>query len=270
MIEEAIDRIKELADEARSPESLEIPGDRKSRVHVAMPGGELKIIEIEPGARTIQMQSIKELCQLATDHFDKRPNFADKMLITYNDSKVQLIFNTENGRERAHVALHSTEEMRFFGSITNGKTFDVKELRGILRYILAKTYTNTELVKQVSSLRVDTKGHRGSEAGRANESMSEAVERQVNESIQLPDENQTFNVRRWSNSELMQRFSINCILDPDVESNRWYLQPLEESYNAFCDDNLDLLGRLIKSNLEDSGNADTAAIPVIRGTFSVA
>jgi hypothetical protein len=65
----------------------------------------------------------------------------------------------------------------------------------------------------------------------------------------------------YKNADLDVRFGIQCALDPDAASRRWFLQPLDDSLIDFKQSNADLIRGRLEAGLKDAG------VRVFQGAF---
>lgn len=260
MIAEGIKELRALADEARRPTLVQVPGDPPHVKRMAMPDGTLQTLDLDPPYRRITIERLEDLISMGLEHFDQRVKQDGRLICFYDDHSVQLLFDSENGREHASVLLESSEEHLWFLQRLASPLLEVRDLRHALRVTLRACHDDPRLVEQVSSLAFDGRETAGQTIGRGQESMGRSVLQEVQQPANLPEETQHFNVRRWINPDLGVRWRVDCVLDPDMNARRWFLRPIADSWAAYLQSSLDVVGSRLRDVFEDK-------IPVYQGTW---
>lgn len=273
MIAEAIQHVEEQTRKALGVEVLNIPG-APAHVRYLRIGEKLEKIELDPGPRTLVLETVADLIALANNHFDadvaagyEAGVKGGRMVCVYDAQRVVLTWDHTNGRESAIVPLRASAEMVFFLDRVANPSIQPKDLREALRYVLTDTMDPTaleRLVKQVSNVVFQANEAGAVNLDRRGESMGATIARNVQMDAGLPDERQTFSVRPFRNPDLGARFPLTCILDPDHANRRFYLRPLENSLTALQQSAADFVGGLLRDGLKEAG------VPVYQGSLSFA
>lgn len=259
MIQEAIQHVQEQAETYLKPQIVKLPGD-PDHVHYLSVRGELTPLVNTPHNRTVSLERLDDLIRMATTPFDVRID-RRKSAVFYNEKRVELVFNTDDGRERAFVNLVPTAEFNFFTARVSTPPIAVEELRSALRFILANTGRHGLLIEQVSTVVFQAGDTASVNLDRGRESMGSTIQRETSADKGMPDEHQVFDVRRWLNADLSFRFPIACLLDPDNRNRRWILLPVETSMMDFKQSCLEVVRDRLREGLEESG------VPVFQGWF---
>ena len=262
VIKEAMQQVQEMAQKALRPEIKHLPGDPPHVVHITKPDGTLERVELTPGYRDLIISRIDDLIAIGKAHFDDKIKTKQRLLITYNKDRVTLIFDHSTGHEKAFIPLISSEEYKFFCERRNQPLIDVNDLRMALRIDLRKTYKDAKLIDQISKLDFNNLDRSSTSAERGRESMGRSIEQQVATPEDLPDPYQVFSIRKYTNPDLDVRFDLQCALDPDVNSRRWFLKPIEDSFIEFDSKVADLIGNKLRTEFKDS------EVTVYEGTYS--
>lgn len=239
MLKEAIEKIQALANRAHKPTVLHWPGDPPHINRLIHGDGTIERIEADPPTRTLKLKSIADLTALATDHFDPEIRKApERQIVTFDtDSSyngvVRLWFDSKVMRETAYVMLEPTEEYSYFIQRKCTPLVEVPDLRDAMRFTIRRSFDNIRLIEQISKLDFENTDKGSVEAARGRASMSAAVHKQVQEPMNLPDEDQIFNVRRYANHDLDVRHRLDCVLEADPHTRRWRFQPTEDGLIAF-------------------------------------
>jgi hypothetical protein len=265
VIQEAIAHIEEQTRHALGVEVVHIPGQPAHVVYVRV-GAELQRIVLDPAPRVIELETIADLIGLAKAHFDQDVREDGKMAVFYTDEQVVLIFNTSDGLETAWVRLIASEEYRFVRKQATEPTISVQDLRAALRYILRECQSPDAiglLAKQVSAVVFSTQDTGSINLDRKGESMGASIARQIENVAGLPDELQTFQIRRFANPDLTGRYQLTCILDPDHANRRFILKPTQSAILDLDHAAVKDVGQILHTGL------DAARIPVFQGRFRV-
>lgn len=263
MIEEAITKLVTLADEARNPKILKVEGDPPNLRRIISPGGEVETIKLEPGYRTVHLQRIEDLVELGKKHFDPAVRGAGRMVCLYTHDAVELLFDSDNSRERACLRLEASDEHKFFDHSIESPLMSVQDLRHAMRITLRGCGIDKNLIEGVSRLAFDARDQQQVKIGRGAESMGKAITQEVQQPEELPDENQVFHLRRWINHDLNFRLPVCCVLDPDLASRRWFIQPIADSWARYEQDSLEVVGGRLHNAFEE-------IIPVYQGVWQQA
>lgn len=262
MISEGIAAVKGLVEKAFDPKIVQVPGKPPHLIYLAGKDGALIANEIPSGARYIPLLTIEDLCAMANQHFDTAVREGKRLAIFYDSGSVDLIFDFANGRERAQVKLHTTDEYKFFEARAQSPLIEVKDFRQALRFTLRKCYADAKIIEQVSSLGATTIAGGKTTVARGAESFSKEVQQQVAEPDSLPDPYQTFSVRKYANPDLDVRAPIQFAIDPDLDTRRWFVKPLQDSMIAFDQGIVDIIGARIRQAVKEAG------VPVYQGAYT--
>lgn len=262
MIQEAMIWIEAVTKKALTRGFKRRPGDPPHVVFTENVDGSLEVGEVVPGYREIAVGRIDQLIAMARSHFDYNVKTDNRQLITYNPSRIELVFDYTTGRERAYVSLEQSEEHQFFDRRRNNPAIEVSDLRKALRMELSETFSSVALVDQISALTFNNQNRTSIQAGRERESLGRSVEMTVDHPANLPDPFQVFQVRKYTNPDLDVRYPLTCLLDPDQETKRWSLQPFSHSWLAYESMVMDLIGQRLREELDGSG------ITIIEGQFN--
>lgn len=166
---------------------------------------------------------------------------------------IALIFDVTTGYDYAYVVLEDSAEHRFLFSRLETPEISVMDLYRALRYELAGWYKDPKLLEQVASLqRTETQGA-NTKIARGQESLSANVIRDCCQSAGgLPNDLQTFDVRRYANAELPDRFPVQCLLDPEPRTMQWIVYPRRDSVAHYVMQAQTLVANAI-AGLYDSG-----------------
>jgi hypothetical protein len=259
----AVDRVRVLADQARRPTVLRLPEDPAHVSYLCAGDGSVKRVEATPGDRTITLATLDDLIALAKSPFDTAVKEAGRQLVVYHAGGVSLIFDHWNGRERAVVQLHETDEWGFFEERGANPVVSVSALRQALRSRLRECLSEdhlAKLVQQVSQMDTQAVAAGQVSVARGKESLGQSVLQQV-VTTEMPEELQTFSVRRYANPDLNVRHPLTCLLDPETASRQWRLEPVEGSWLEAGQRAVDLVGARLREALNGSG------VPVYQGTY---
>lgn len=249
MIREAIQFVRECAQQDTRATFVRRPGDPEHVVHLCDNSGGMHRQEIDPPCRRLILDRLVDLIALA-----KRPlSDFPRQAVFFNERMVCLVFDTDNAYESAAVQLAESAEMLFFRRMRAKRRIEVRELYEALRYDLMGCYTNKALVSQIASLTTSVENHAATSIQRGKESIGGSVLGEATAGAGMPDEIQRFNVLRWSNHDLTDRFEIRCILDPEPRGTAWRLVPIEESLSEFHTDTLAGVEDILCAGLKDSG-----------------
>jgi len=259
-LDTALQWARDIADEARKPGVLKIPGTPSHLQYIAMPGGELVEHFVKPPLRYIHVGRLDDLIALGKSPMQGvKP---DAVMCVYTDTCVELIFDQQDGRERAYLPLRRTHEFDFFAERCQEPAIGVAELREAFEVKLRKTYRNTKLVEQISTLASTNRTDASHSVNYGKESLGASV---LNEAkggdAGFPDPYQEFSVRAYANADLDIRNELQCILKPNVKSVRWHLEPLEDSWLAMCDSILTTIRERLIAGFKDT------PVRVIDGQF---
>ncbi len=229
MIAEAIQRVRDIADQARKPLVIPIPGSPKHVVHYADADGQLQTLPVAPPLRDLRVHRLDDLIELGRTPIAGIASGG--VLCVYTENYVQLVLDQTDGRERVTLPLEWTDEVQFFEARTNEPVIGVPELREALEVLLRPTYRDAKLIEQVSSLVVQQRGQGNISVGSGRESMGKSIEQEAaGGGAGLPDPYQEFMVRVYANPDLNIRQSLQCILKPVLQTMRWHLEPLADSW----------------------------------------
>jgi hypothetical protein len=260
MLKELYDAVVNRTTEVTKGEFVKRPGDPPHVIHVRTAAGFTRQ-EVDPPVRQVALARLDDLISLAKKHFDSTLDPA-RMAVFFEDSMVQLIFDTITGYERATLHMAVSIEHRFFLNRIAGPSIPVKDLRRALRFDLTKCFDNELLIQQVSSLEITENGQTQVSAGRGSESLGKSVLSEARAAAGMPNERQTFNVRRYSNPDLDFRFPVECLLDPDTANAQWILAPRQDSFLKYCQDSLNVIEHRLRVGLEGM------PIPIYQGSFT--
>ncbi len=262
MLKEAIDFVLQQGRSQIEPKPFDLPGDPAHVRYVRDKDGAIVRMDCEPGVRGLVLERIEDLLSLAVAHFD--PEVADKkrMAVFYNTSRIDLVFDTSNGREHAVVHLPWTAEYRFFLARAKEPAISVQELRAALRFVLSETFRDDKLVEQVSKIDFSTFDRATMNLDRGKESLGAAIQRETSAPVGLPGERQTFNVRMFAVFDMTFRAPITCTIDPDLQGRRWQLIPNEASLIDFVEQQLTQLRQTLVTGLKDT------KVPIYQGNFN--
>ncbi len=265
MIEQGISKVEQLVKEGLKPVFTRIVGDPAHVAYLYDPkGNKMERVELTPGKRSLVLANVADLIALGKTHFDATVRESARMLCFYNDENVTLVWDHVNGRESAVVPLATTEEYDFFEKQRTSPLIEVAELRHWLRVKLRKTFSSPDLVEQVSKLAFVDQNTGQVAVNRGKESMGQSINQQVQEPDNLPDAFQTFTVRKYANPDMDIRFPVQCVLDPDTKTRRWYLQPTEDSWIDFDAAHAKVIGDQLRSAFKGTG------VDVYEGTYEQA
>lgn len=253
MIAEAIKQIESTVQASLRPKVMQLPGEPPHVLHIAMPNGALVRHEVTPHPRVVKLELLDDLIALGRNHFDDSVQSANRMMIVYNSLFVELVFDHSTCRERARLDLFVTSEHDFFSKRLNAPLIEVAELRAALRHDLRATYRGDRLVEQVSKLEFRDTDTGSVNVQRGRESLGRSIEQQVAEPEDLPDPFQEFYVRKYANADLDVRLPLQCALDPDTKTRRWFLKPLEDSWIEYEHKALDVIGQRLREAFADTG-----------------
>lgn len=266
MIQEALAHVWQQAQEANRPTVFQLDTDPTHIHRIAHVDGHVEVVETPPEPRLLQVDRLADIINLANERhlLDRSPEADEDVLrraIFYNPFEVTLVFNTANGREHARLPLNTTDEHMWFMQRITEPQQEPKELATALRLKLRRCYDDAKLIEQVSSLRSRAEGEAHKVHSRTSESWGKSVTEQIADEHTLPDPYQTFSVRRYRNPDLDVRHKVQFALDPDTNTLRWLVYPLEDSWIDYLEAAVELVGDRLRENI-------TADVPIYRGTFN--
>ena len=258
MLQEAIAHVHELGKRGREPKFIDVPGAPPHHKYFVDKDGEVKEVRIPPGNRRMVVRRFDDLVKLAQSHFDDNVRNAGRTLVTYNAGGIWLTFNYENGREAAILPLKPTAEYLFFEGAMKEPYFEVDALRTTLRFDIRKTFQNNKLIEQVSKIVFEKNQSSGVELASGKESLGSSVLEQVDQTVDLPNVKQVFNVCRWWHPDFNFRMNLECVLEPEVRGRVWMLRPYTDAWAEFNIQTLKKVGEKLREKLEET-------VPVIEG-----
>jgi hypothetical protein len=238
MIKEALELLFQKGKDERKLELLRVDGQAPWKQHYIDKEGDLQVIELTPGPRRITCTRLSDIIGLIKNAGKGPLAFMNgEMYLTVHSGMVRLVFDTVNGYEHAVLPLTRTKEMAFFVKRIKEPHLNADEFRSALRYELRKTMDEVareKLTEQVSKIRQTVNAETTHNMDRADESMGTEIQKQTQSGgVGLPDEHQAFKIRPYTVHDIIDRHPIECILDPDTQTMRWRLVPLEHSVLSF-------------------------------------
>jgi hypothetical protein len=206
---EAIDKITQLADQARDVKVHRLPGESDRVVRVPDADGQLQPLRLERPERLIECDHLDELIRLASDPFDQALRTADRRVVFYGRTEVVLIFDYADAAEMARLPLVRSDEYiwiqdRLDDPKITPRTFQ-QDLRTTLRHTM-DTDDRKNLAGLVGELSTATSQGVSQVATRERDTMAVSSGEQAGSA--LPDEEQVFTCRMFANGDLTARNPI--------------------------------------------------------------
>lgn len=264
MLAEFLTKILELADKGTRTEIRHVPGDPPHIMHKVGPDGQHEVICLSPPPRTVTLDTIGDLINLANEHFDGRTRDEARMGIWVSPQGAELIFDTDHAIERAKVPFRQSDEQIFIRQRMQDPGIGPAELRTALRYIFCEASVADGLEDAVGKVAFRQTGDTNRESSRTGESIGTTITEEATGQTPMPDEIQHLELRPFANPDLVGRFTMRFFLDPDVPKQRWLMVPV----TAIFDDGIDLILESVAGQIRQGlAGKDNGKIPVFRGSF---
>lgn len=259
MLQEALKYLIGIGEDQATPEFCQRPGD-PAHVFWTSEQGKLVKHEADAGYKQVIVGTIEDLAAA----FDSIPRNKEAVpVVLYNSSEIKLVFDTKaDGRNFAVMKLRESEQSMFFAERFKSPGIDPQTFRGALRFNLPDCPKDPALVDQISKLDVTRNGNSGVALERGRESIGNSITQSISPVVAMPNERQLFSVRRWREVDI--KGEIECLLDPDVTHAQWILRPFQTSLDAYEQQTLAKLEKLLSAAFSGLG------VPVIQGVFNSA
>jgi hypothetical protein len=262
MLESALRYLKEELLGQQAIEPLSIPG-RKQRQYFNV-GGDIQYEELLPPNRFIDLRDFNSLMNLLNDTAGVLgERSAYQVGVFVQSDRIDVILDTANGYERATWQLCPAAPWAFVSSLhpdgMKGKPFSPHDLRQHLRINLhdVKDQDGVEaLIDRIAKVRFTNTDAAAVDHGRGKESLGASITRQVADETPMPDERQTWQIRRWDHPRLSMKFPIKLLLDPDMEDRCWRLIPLAGELERIEAEAACALRGLIVDHLDEESPVD--------------
>lgn len=262
MIREVVQYLYDKGFRAGAEQLVRFPDDPQHVMRFRDGAGTLQTLEAQPHPRRVILERLDDVIALVKKHFDDRVTHA-RMAVFHDDRGVQVVFDTVHGREIAELVLTaSAEDLAFRGFIAERKV-PCMTLRNLLRYELRECHNDPRLEEQIAAINTAGSNAAGGTARRGSESLSSSVLSEAKVEGGLPNELQTFRVRRWANAELDVRFPVTVVLDPDAGTRSWIVHVIECSWRVYLAESKLTVGDTLRRGLEGTG------VPIYEGHFEL-
>jgi hypothetical protein len=253
MIEQALEFLKKQAVSAAKAEIRHLPGDPEHLYRVLHPDGDVTGLELDPPVRRLAVLRLEDLIAMAAEPFDQAMSDPGRRAVFYDHQQVELVFDTRDGRERATLMLHWSDQADFFARRRDKPTISVRDLRFALRITLEECFDNPHLIKQVSAIDFRNTDAGGATIDRGKESLGRTIHQEINAVEGMPDETQMFELSLWADPDLVFKLPLRCKLDPLVQERAWFLKPVDRSWESFQRESLEHLRSKLVTGLKDKG-----------------
>lgn len=227
MIKEAIDFVLGEGRKTVTPEFMQIKGDAPHVFYLRKADGSIERVETTLSPATATLETVSAFTRFIDDTHGGVGVFkVEKPAVFLTQGGALYVPDTQTGRTAAKLPLLASEEVGFFDARDKAPLVDPVELRYALRVTLCDAGVGPKLIEQVSKVDFAAATQANVSLDRGRESLGNAVQRQVQSAVGLPDEQQVFSVRMFANADMDFREPLRCLLDPEAASRRWLLKPL--------------------------------------------
>lgn len=218
ILKDAIDRIVDLANKSSVAHIVHLPGDPRNAYLVL--NGELTPLAVPPTARSHHVYTVEDLVQAA------RSDFATKPALFHCDSKVELLLDSDDRRERVTLPLQIATTFAVLQDLEEKQQlFEPKALATLLKVDLAGTAYADEAIKALRKLRWRTASEIRQEFQPGRESLGKDVASEVTADVELPEYIE-IEGPVYSNPGEDRTYPVKCILDPQPFVQRIAFRPV--------------------------------------------
>lgn len=246
VIQEAIAKIQQLADEARQPHVLK-PAQEPGHVYYLVEGDEAHLKFAEPPPRDHRVADLPTLAELCLRFAsDERP-----VALWYGKGGVEAIFDDDEGRrDRARLALTPSRQMAVLSQWASElKWLEQTHLVRVLRAVFPHAFASAGVVDVFRRLkfRQASSGEKVVEHGRA--SLGKSIEAELTGASSVPEELQ-FHVPAFCEGGFRIMCLIPCVVEIDPAAERIAIMPTAGALDAAWDDVEQELGARVLAAVE--------------------
>lgn len=251
MLKEAIQFIADLATSGQKP--TKVYGDSHKDVYM-LPGGDLKEVVKSPPDRDHRVATLEALVEIAKRF--KADGLSPVVWYTFGD--VCLVADDVGMRtSTVHLELNVSNTWEAVGRLRDQR-FGHKEFVLLLRLTLADALPAADLLDRIRTLKFENGAITRASIKRGEESLGREISARIDAGkVEIPDE-VILQVAPFTNAGHDETYPVRCIVDIDVEAQRFSLVPRP--------DELARVREMAADEIADRLDANLEGIPAYYGT----
>jgi hypothetical protein len=248
MFKELLDRVAELAMDAREPHELKIDDPRR-KAYVL--DGQVINLAIEPSPRDHGVNSLEDIVALAKRFHDESDN---SPVVWYDSGGVVLVIDDDEHRlDQATLQLEVSDVFKTVKALRELKKWHThRDFIRLLRIDLARTIEDGSLLNRIRKVKIENGEMTSSEVRKSKESLGRQITAEISGESEIPDE-VVLLVPVYSTAGERARYPIACSVEADpTKTEPFRLMPLPDEIERVGQLATDSIAERLREQLPES------------------